>query len=316
MKVRIRFTKQGDMRFIGHLDFMRFFQKVIRRAGLDIRFSEGISPHMIMSFASPLGVGVTSEGDYVDIELNTPVSGERALKALNENSVPDVRFLDFRQVEEGKAGKAMSLVAAADYLIGFREGCEPLPGWSQRFLTFLEQEEITVTRTKKKAVKKADGKRKHRLKKEDGAQKGEEQASAAAKDAQDALPQSEDLQENGQVTETLDIRPLIYRAQAVTLDGKEQVKLRLSSGSAANLRPELVMEAFAAAQGYEADPFALRIHRLDLLARAGKQEESAKPQRQPESQMPPQSRSEGSECGFISLSALGKPVMTGEGGAD
>ena len=57
------------MKFIGHLDIMRFFQKVMRRADIPIAFSGGYSPHMIMSFANPLGVGVTSDGEYFDIEL-------------------------------------------------------------------------------------------------------------------------------------------------------------------------------------------------------------------------------------------------------
>ena len=51
MNVRIKFQKTGPLRFISHLDVMRYFQKVIRRAGIDICFSEGFSPHMIMSFA-------------------------------------------------------------------------------------------------------------------------------------------------------------------------------------------------------------------------------------------------------------------------
>ena len=45
------------MKFIGHLDVMRYFQKAIRRAGIDIAYSEGFSPHQIMSFAAPLSVG-------------------------------------------------------------------------------------------------------------------------------------------------------------------------------------------------------------------------------------------------------------------
>lgn len=52
------------MKFIGHLDVMRYFQKALRRAGMDVAFSEGFSPHMIMSFAAPLGVGITSSGEY------------------------------------------------------------------------------------------------------------------------------------------------------------------------------------------------------------------------------------------------------------
>ena len=60
MKIRIKFAKEGTMKFIGHLDVMRYFQKVMRRADVDIRYSEGFSPHQIMSFASPLGVGMES----------------------------------------------------------------------------------------------------------------------------------------------------------------------------------------------------------------------------------------------------------------
>ena len=60
MKVRIKFRKQGVMKFIGHLDVMRYFQKAIRRADIDIAYTEGFSPHMILSFAAPLGVGLTS----------------------------------------------------------------------------------------------------------------------------------------------------------------------------------------------------------------------------------------------------------------
>ena len=69
MKIRIKFRKYGTMKFIGHLDVMRYFQKAIRRAEVNIRYSEGFSPHQIMSFAAPLGVGITSKGEYVDIEV-------------------------------------------------------------------------------------------------------------------------------------------------------------------------------------------------------------------------------------------------------
>ena len=71
MKIRIKFRKQGAVKFVGHLDIMRYFQKVMRRADVDIRYSEGFSPHQIMSFAAPLGVGLTSNGEYVDIEVNS-----------------------------------------------------------------------------------------------------------------------------------------------------------------------------------------------------------------------------------------------------
>lgn len=58
MKIRIKFRKYGNMKFIGHLDVMRYFQKAIRRADVGIRYSEGFSPHQIMSFAAPWGLGL------------------------------------------------------------------------------------------------------------------------------------------------------------------------------------------------------------------------------------------------------------------
>ena len=74
MRVRIRFEKTGIMRYVGHLDLMRFFQKAVKRSGLPIRYSEGFNPHQIMSFASPLGVGITSDGEYMDLTLSAEMS--------------------------------------------------------------------------------------------------------------------------------------------------------------------------------------------------------------------------------------------------
>ncbi len=125
MKVRVKFSKQGNMKFIGHLDVMRYFQKAIRRAGIDIAYTEGLSPHMIMSFASPLGVGLTSDAEYMDLELRTPISSKAAIDALNAVGVEGIEVTGFYEIPEGKANKAMTLVAAADYIVRFREGYEP-----------------------------------------------------------------------------------------------------------------------------------------------------------------------------------------------
>ena len=83
MRIRIKFRKNGVMRFVGHLDIMRYFQKAMRRADIDIAYSEGFSPHQIMSFAAPLGVGITSDGEYLDIEVKSTDSTEVSLRALN-----------------------------------------------------------------------------------------------------------------------------------------------------------------------------------------------------------------------------------------
>ena len=87
MKARIKFRKYGALRFIGHLDVMRFFQKVMRRADIPIAFTGGFSPHMIMSFASPLGIGLSSDGEYFDIELTEQIDSREAVRSMNQACV-------------------------------------------------------------------------------------------------------------------------------------------------------------------------------------------------------------------------------------
>ena len=93
MKIRIKFRKSGVMKFIGHLDIMRYFQKAMRRADIDICYSEGFSPHQIMSFAAPLGVGITSDGEYLDIEVHESKSTKEAMADLNASPVDEVESL-------------------------------------------------------------------------------------------------------------------------------------------------------------------------------------------------------------------------------
>ena len=97
MKARIKFRKYGALRFIGHLDVMRFFQKVMRRAEIPIAFTGGYSPHMIMSFASPLGIGLTSDGEYFDIELTEAIDSKTAVKRMNEVSIEGIEIISFRK---------------------------------------------------------------------------------------------------------------------------------------------------------------------------------------------------------------------------
>ena len=71
MKVRyvIKFTKGENIKFIGHLDLMRTIQRIIKRSGLPVEYSKGFNPHMALSIAQPLSVGVYSDGEYLDLVL-------------------------------------------------------------------------------------------------------------------------------------------------------------------------------------------------------------------------------------------------------
>lgn len=217
MKVRVKFQKYGIMKFIGHLDIMRYFQKAIRRAGIDIAYSEGLSPHMIMSFASPLGVGLTSDAEYMDIEIKTPISSREAIDALNRVSVEGIRVTGFYEVPEGKANNAMTLVAAADYELRFRKGYAPEGDWQSDISRFAARKEILVWKKTKKSEKEVD------------------------------------------------IRPMIYQMSV----NSGTVFMQLSSGSVANLKPELVMDAYLKSIGFQPDPMAYEIHRCEVYADMG-----------------------------------------------
>ena len=156
MKVRVKFSKEGAVKFIGHLDVMRYFQKAIRRAGIDVAYSEGFSPHMIMSFAAPLGVGVTSTGEYFDMELRSVSSSRQLTERFNAVMAEGIRVLSVREIPEGKAHAAMSLVAGADYLVSFRPGKGLAEGWEDRVEEFLAQPEIVILRKTKRSEKETD----------------------------------------------------------------------------------------------------------------------------------------------------------------
>lgn len=155
MKVRIKFKKYGALRFIGHLDVMRFFQKAMRRANIPIAFTQGYSPHMIMSFASPLGIGVTSEGEYFDAELTESISTEAAIRQLNEVMVEGIEVTGFVQIAEEKKMTGMAIVAAADYLVSVKEGSLP-KDWKSITEAFVSQPEISVLKQTKRSERMVD----------------------------------------------------------------------------------------------------------------------------------------------------------------
>ena len=147
------------MKFIGHLDMMRYFQKAMRRAEIDIKYSEGFSPHQIMSFAAPLGVGLTSDGEYFDIEVNSTGSSREAVAALNAVMVDGVEILSYVQLPDN-AKTAMSLVAAADYTLSFKEGYESpftTAQWKEHIeKEFLEQPSFNIVKQTKKSQREVD----------------------------------------------------------------------------------------------------------------------------------------------------------------
>ena len=154
LKVRIRFAKKGALVYIGHLDVMRYFQKLFRRAEIPVKYSEGFSPHQILSFSHPLPLGMESEGEYADVELTDKILTQDALERLKAESVPEIEILSFKELPD-KSENAMASVKAARYYVEFKNGA-PFDDISLAIDNLLKKKEIVITKTTKKSEKQED----------------------------------------------------------------------------------------------------------------------------------------------------------------
>lgn len=81
-KMRMQFTKHGDMKYVSHLDMIRLFTRIFHRAALPLAYSEGFNPHPKMSVLLPLSVGLESDCEYIDVSFKDGVSMMDCLKKL------------------------------------------------------------------------------------------------------------------------------------------------------------------------------------------------------------------------------------------
>lgn len=268
MNVRVRFAKYGGVKFIGHLDVLRYFQKAVRRAGLKIAYSQGFHPHQIMSFASPLGVGITSEGEYMDMELTADYTPQEIVDALNSAMVEGFTVLSARILPEPENGRkretAMSLVTAADYLVTVKEndtflGVKSLEELNEAWASFYGQESIPVVKKVKKSNTETEVDLKPFL-------YGAVVGTASGDTINASLPEVTAHKKDVTFYEVPEIHDFAAEQKAVCAEKHLfSVVLRVSAGSADNIKPELVMEAFARFLGCEAvEELKFRIHRLDM----------------------------------------------------
>lgn len=120
MRYLIKYTKEGYVKFVAHLDLMRTMQRIIRRSDISVEFSKGFNPHILLSIAQPLSVGMSSRGDYMDLVLAEEMPEKEILDRLNEVSCTGIKFLDACKVQESskkKAPQSMALIDEAKYTI-------------------------------------------------------------------------------------------------------------------------------------------------------------------------------------------------------
>lgn len=255
MKARIKFQKYGPMKFIGHLDVMRYFQKAFRRAAIDNEYSKGFSPHQIMSFAAPLGVGLTSDAEYLDVSLLSSDEPLDMIERINAVLTDGIRIVDFHPLLEAefntKTVTAMSLVSSADYLVSLKDGYSigdnitTQQEFESSFKAFFDREEIVIGKKTKTSEKEVDIK---------------PMISLTAFNEDEYKAKLSCLLNSG-------IDGMKIKSTADIYENGIKLYIQLDTGSSANLKPELVMEAFYESLGLTFNKYAWQVHRLELYTR-------------------------------------------------
>lgn len=128
-KYRAQLTKGDEIRYISHLDYAGVMERAIRRAKLPAAYTEGFNPHLKMSFASPLSLGVTSDAEYMDFELTKPLCQPEIFDKLSGALPPGIRLIKLKPVKEPKpceGKKHKALMAEVEQ--GIYEVAAPLTG--------------------------------------------------------------------------------------------------------------------------------------------------------------------------------------------
>jgi radical SAM family uncharacterized protein/radical SAM-linked protein len=120
-RFRARFTKTGNVRYLGHLDLSRTMLRAFRRARLPLSYSQGFNPKPRVAFGPALPLGVASEGEYVDLELHSLVDPEATVATLNSELPKGIRFASMREI--GRGVPALSeAIRSARYRVHTGEG--------------------------------------------------------------------------------------------------------------------------------------------------------------------------------------------------
>ena len=110
--IRIKFSKEGNLSYISHLSLMKVFERGIRRANIPIVYSQGFNPHPKMVFSAPLSLGISSESEYADFEVEEGFTAKEFSERLSEKLPEGMGILDAKILEDGDTNIMRATVAA------------------------------------------------------------------------------------------------------------------------------------------------------------------------------------------------------------
>ena len=153
-RLRVTFARGEPLRFISHLDLMRFWERALRRAGLVVAYSEGFSPHPQIALGAPLPVGTTGAAELMDVFLAEPVAPAEFVRRIAPQLPPGVTVSDAREVPL-TLPSLQSQLRAAEYRVTLPEGTG-VDDAEQAVAEFVAQESVPWEHRREKEVKRYD----------------------------------------------------------------------------------------------------------------------------------------------------------------
>ncbi len=149
-KIRAKLVKGAELKFISHLDLMNTLNRALRRARIPVAYSQGYNPTPNVSFASALAVGLTSNSEYIDVELEDEISPIEFKEALNNTLPQGLEIISAKRVEK-KVKSLMAQVNLGNYLARIElERSATLEELKDLIKDFLSQDEIMFKRKRRK----------------------------------------------------------------------------------------------------------------------------------------------------------------------
>ncbi len=149
MILRVKFTKENYLRYIGHLDLIRLFQRCFNRAGIELNYSKGFNPRPKFSIANPLSLGVESIEEYMDIDLLEEIEIEEFIIRMNSVLPDGIKILAGIYPKDNKPVSA--IIDLALYEAKFKTSIDIKEEELSRIIkSWLKNEEIIISRFRKR----------------------------------------------------------------------------------------------------------------------------------------------------------------------
>lgn len=157
-KYRGQIRKGAEISVLSHLDYMNVFMRALIRSKLPAAWSEGFNPHLKVSFATALAVGVTSDCEYVDFELTAQIDAAEVAKRLNAQLPKGMEILRLKKIR-GKSQPVMSLVDLSRYEVRLPFDEKFFDAAQISVKNFNDATEMKFTRVTPKKVRELDAKK-------------------------------------------------------------------------------------------------------------------------------------------------------------